>query len=98
MDGVEPEHVLISQGGDRTFDLRGRVGALADFSRYFRSQSRIGRLLHQAQRLADSIVGNELEERRLLKLHGKSLPQRAIEHRVARCVTEISKDNRVLFG
>ena len=43
-------------------------------------------------------VGHEAEERRLLQLHGQSLSQCFVEHRVARPIREVGEDDHVLVG
>ena len=76
----------------------GAAGPDAHALRNVGSQSRIRRLVHQRQRAADAFVGDEAEERRLLKLHRQSLSQRIVEHWVAGRVGELGEDDRVLVG
>ena len=83
---------------DRAFQNSRTCGSLADLLRDFRSQPRVFRLSHQRQRLLDLPVRNQGEERRLLKLHGQSLAQRVVKHRIAGLVVEIREDNGVLLG
>ena len=79
-----------------------RTAALAVRSqillRDLRSQPRIFRLSHQSQRLLDLLVRNQAEKRRLLQLHGQSLAQRVVKHRIAGLVVEIGQDDGVLVG
>src|SRR5260370_26268782 len=56
----------------------------------------MGWLAYQPQGLLGPLVRNEAEEGRLLKLHSKPLPERAVEHRVGGCVREVSEDDGVL--
>ena len=62
-----------------------------------RGQPRIFRLSHQRQRLLDLLIRNQAEERGLLKLHGQSLAQRVVKHRIAGLVLEVREDDRVLL-
>jgi hypothetical protein len=96
--GAQAQHILTSQACDGAFQNRGAGGSLADLLRDFRSQPRIFRLPHQRQRLLDLLVRDQVEELRLLQLHGQSLAQRAVKNGVARRVAEIGKHNRVLVG
>src|SRR5260370_38704111 len=56
----------------------------------------MGWLAYQPQGLLGPLVRNEAEEGRLLKLQSQPLPERAVEHRVAGCVREVSEDDGVL--
>ena len=76
----------------------GTGRSLADLLSHVRRQPRLFRLSHQRQLLLDLPVRNQAEERRLLKLHGQSLAQRVVKHRVTGLVIEIREDNRVLVG
>ena len=96
--GAQAQHILAAKAGDRAFQNCGACGSLADLLSEFRSQPRLFRLSHQRQLLLDLPVRNQAEERRLLKLHGQSLAQRVVEHRVTGLVLEIREDNRVLVG
>ena len=95
---AQAQYILASKAGDRAFQNHGTCRSLADLLSHFRSQPRLFRLSHQSQLLLDLPVRNQAEERRLLKLHGQSLAQRVVEHRVACLVIEIREDNRVLVG
>src|SRR5258708_34773230 len=88
--------MLVSETGNRAIQDGGACGSLADFPSELRSKPRIRRLAHQTERLLDSLVRDEAEERRLLELHGQPLAKRPVEHGVARRVDEIGEDNRVL--
>jgi hypothetical protein len=46
--------------------------------------------------LLDALLGHKAKERRLFKLYGKALAQRAIKHRIAGRIREVREDNRVL--
>ena len=50
---------------------------------------------HELQGLIDFALGNQAEKGRLLELYRKSLPQRVVEHRIARLVVEICEHNCV---
>jgi hypothetical protein len=72
--------------------------ALRDFARHLTSDPFVRRPVHQAQHVADSIVREHLDERRLLQRDGQRHLQRAIEHRLARRVHEVREQDRVLLG
>ena len=95
---AQAQDILASKAGDRAFQNHGACRSLADLLRHIRRQPRLFRLSHQRQLLLDLPVRNQAEERRLLKLHGQSLAQRVVKHRVAGLVLEIREDNRVLLG
>ena len=59
-------------------------------------QPRVRRLAHQTQHLLNTLLGDEAEKWRLLKLYRQSLAKRPVKHRVAGRVVEIGEDNRVL--
>ena len=57
---------------------------LAEFPRNFRGELGIRLLAHHLQGLLDLLIGDNAQERRLFQLHGKPLPQRAVENRSRR--------------
>ena len=95
---AQAEDVLTAERRDRSFQDGGAAGPDAHALRNVGSQSRIRRLVHQRQRSSDALVGDEAEERRLLKLHRESLSQRIVEHRIAGRVGELGEHDRVLVG
>ena len=80
------------------FQNRSASGSLAHLLSSFRGEPSVFWLSHKSQRLLDLSVRNQAEERRLLKLHGQSLAQRVVIHRVTGLVIEIREDNRVSVG
>ena len=93
---AQPQYVLASETGNRAIQDGGASGSLADFPGDLRSQPRIRRLAHQTQRLLDTLVGDQAEERRLFQLYRQPLAKRSVKHRVAGRVREIGEDNGVL--
>src|SRR5271165_2115890 len=55
-------------------------------------------MAHHFQFLPNSLIGQEIKERRLRKLNGSCLLECIIEYRIARLVVEVRQDNRVLLG
>jgi hypothetical protein len=51
----------------------------------------VRRTAHEAQCLAHALVGKQSKKGRLAQLHGERLFQRAVEHRLAGCVDEVSQ-------
>src|SRR5258708_27508764 len=88
--------MLVSETGNRAIQDGGACGSLADFPSELRSKPRIRRLAHQPERILDTLVRDEAEERRLLELHGQPLAKRPVKHGVPRLVYKIGEDNRVL--
>ena len=95
---AQAEDVLTAKRRDRSFQDGRAAGPDAHALRNVGSQSRIRRLVHQWQRSSDALLGDEAEERRLLKLHRQSLSQRIVEHRIAGRVGELGEHDRVLVG
>ena len=95
---VQPEDVLTAKRRNRSLQDRRAARPNAHDPRNVGGQSCIRRLVHQWQRSSDAFVGDEAEERRLLKLYRQSLPQRVVEHRVARRVGEIRQDDVSLWS
>ena len=95
---AQAENVLAAKHRDRSFQHGGAGRPDANALRDGGSQSRIRRLVHQWQRSSNVLVGDETEERRLLKLYRKSLSQRVVEHRIAGRVGELREHDRVLVG
>ena len=79
--------------------MRGRTGgALADFAGQLAREPRVLGLRHQGQRLRHALIGEQVQKRRLLQLRRQPLPQRAVEHRIARGVREIGEHDGVFLG
>ena len=95
---AQPEDVLTAKRRDRSLQDRGAARPDAHAPRNVGGQSCIRRLVHQWQRSSDAFVGDEAEERRLLKLHRESLSERIVEHRIAGRVGELGEHDRVLVG
>src|ERR1700739_1538133 len=87
---------MVAESRDGTLQHGGAGGALTDFARELRSQTRIGRLAHHAQRLLDAVLWNKAQEWRLFKLHGQTLPQCAVENGIAGGICEVREDEGVL--
>ena len=96
--GVQPEDVLTAKRRNRSLQDRRAARPNAHDPRNVGGQSCIRRLVHQWQRSSDAFVGDEAQERRLLKLHRESLSERIVEHRIARRVGELGEHDRVLVG
>ena len=94
--GAQPEDVLTAKRRNRSLQDRRTARPNAHDPRNVGGQSCIRRLVHQWQRSPDAFVGDEAQERRLLKLHRESVSERIVEHRVARPIDKVRKDNRVL--
>src|SRR5262245_20160538 len=78
---TQAEDVLAAERRDRSFQNGGAPRPRADALRQVRSQARVRRLTHQRQGSSNALLGDEAEERRLLKLNRQSLSQRIVEHR-----------------
>src|SRR5262249_9217062 len=77
--GAQPQYVLAAETCNRPFQDGRTGGSLADFSSTLRSKPRVRWLTHQTQRLLDTFVGDEAEERRLFKLHCQPLAKRPVK-------------------
>src|SRR4051812_34403753 len=84
--GSESEHVLVPEARDRSPDDTGASRSDANVACDLVGQPRAWRLSHQLQGLANALVGNDAQKRRLLELHGEPLSERLIEYRIARPV------------
>ena len=93
-----PRTVLTAKRRNRSLQDRRTARPNAYDPRNVGGQSCIRRLVHQWQRSPDAFVGDEAQERRLLKLRRESLAERIVEHRVARRVGELGEHDRVLVG
>ena len=69
--GPEPQDVLAADVGDRAFENSGTAGSFTDLARDVRSQTALGRPVHETKRLLELLVRGESEERGLLELHGQ---------------------------
>src|SRR4029077_16813148 len=96
--GFEPEHKGIAEAGDRAFDDRGALRALAKLVGQLAGQPGIGFLVHEAEGLLDEVLGNAFEERRLFPLHDHGLLEGFVENGIASGVSEIGQDNGVFIG
>ncbi len=67
------------------------AGALANLPSHLRSETCVFRQRHQGKGLSDTLVREQVEERGLLQLDEKSLPQRAVEDRIASHVGELGE-------
>src|SRR6266511_935678 len=72
---AQAEDVLTAEHRDRSFQDGGAGGPDAHALRNVGSQSRLRRLVHQQQGVADALIGDEAEKRGLLKLNCESLSQ-----------------------
>src|SRR5262252_1556780 len=90
VDRLEGQKVLRANLRYRTIEDSGTACPLAEFPRNLRRELGIWLLAHHLHGLLDSLVRDNAQEGRLFQLHCKSLPQRAIKHRVARCIRKIS--------
>ena len=52
----------------------------------------------KGKRLSDALIGKQVQERQLLQLRRKTLPQGAVEHGIAGSVGELREDNGVFLG
>ena len=95
---MQPEDVLTAKCRNRSLQDRRAARPNAHHPRNVGGQSCIRRLVHQWQRPPDAFVGDEAQERRLLKLHRESLSERIVEHRVAGRVGELSEHDAVRVG
>src|SRR5579863_5889123 len=98
VDRFDSEKVRRANLCDRSLNDGGAANPLAKVLRDLRRQLRVWFLAHHWKNLLNAVVGNEPQERRLLQLYGKPLPQRAIENGVRGCVGEIGEDNGVLVS
>src|SRR6185503_1660714 len=57
----------------------------------------VSRTIHETQRLSDTLIGEDIQERRLLQLGGQPLLQCSIEHGVACRISEVCQDERVFL-
>ena len=64
----QPQDVLVAETGNRSLDDGGAAASLADLQRDGRRQPRIGRLAHHRDHAANALIGQHVEERRLLQL------------------------------
>ena len=87
-----------AEPADGSCDQRLQPFALRNFARNGARHRPIRGALHQAERFAHTVVGIDLEKRRLLERNRKRHLQRAVEHRLAGRVHEIGKNDRVLPG
>src|SRR5207253_10722950 len=71
--------------------------ALADFASYLPSQPFVLLPFHHLQNIACLLVGEDIQERRLLKLHAQSLFQRVVKGGIACGVDEISENDGVFL-
>src|SRR5262249_55329913 len=92
-----PENQVVLRADLRNGALQycGAVGAVADFTGELGSQAGVGRLLHHAKRLLNLLVGDEVQEGRLVGLNGEAFAQCAVENYVAGGVSEVGKDDGV---
>ena len=75
--GLERDGVGLAQARDGAADHRLLAFPLADLARDLVGDAFPGGAAHQAEILAHLLVAQDLQERRLLKLHGQGFPQRA---------------------
>ena len=93
-----PRTQLAAKRRNRSLQDRRTARPNAHDPRNVGGQSCICRLVHQSQRSANAIVGDQTEERRLLELHREALSQRFVEHRIAGRVGELGEHDAVLVG
>src|SRR5262249_37650591 len=94
--GLKSDHELAPERVDRTFQHRCAAGTLTYGSRDFRRQPGLGFLAHKRQVLADSIVRDNTQVRRLLKFERETFTKStSIEDGVAGFVGELREHDRV---
>ena len=70
--------------------------AFTDFACYRRCKRVLRRFAKVLHALAQMLLADDIEQRRLLELNGESLVERGVEDRVTGVIDEIRQDDRVL--
>ena len=71
--GVDADDVLRAEAGDGAFDGGGASGALADLAGEFAREAGVFGLSHQSERLRDFLIGEEIEEREIVRVGRRGL-------------------------
>src|SRR4029077_9556159 len=97
IDCVQSKDVLRAQAGDGSGKHCLAADAQAQITRQVNAETLVGRAAHEGERLLDSGWRHHAQEWRLVEAYGQGLLQRAVEHRVAGSIGEVSQHNRVLL-
>jgi len=95
IDGLEDQNVQRAQSRDRAVDHRLGAEPLADLAGEVGGQALVRRPSHERQRLADAVVRDDVEERRLAELYRERVRQRRVEHRLGGLVLEAGEQDLV---
>ena len=96
IDGIDCNDVVAAERCNRANQHGFQTLPLADFPRYVARHAGFRRTIHQAQRLLDTFIRENIQEGRLFELHGERLLERTIKHRIAGSVDEI-RDQDCIF-